>query len=431
MQDIEAVGARQGEHGKFNLFELYGNYVLHKHSETYVFREWHTFRQGADLLEPNEVTEHLVDWLKQNYDAVSFEPGHSVRDDNKGLMSNPVYHERLTPAQLVQAVQGEYQVSVRVGEDSGFLSAIDLIALYRDRKSGREWCDFERWGDELVEINQQQAWLSWQHAAYLCESTTEKERIRKKMDVLGIVVPAVAIVIVSYNARRLMQECIESIRRHCGVDEYSIIVVDNASTDGVCEYLKEQSDIRVQMNDENTGFPVACNQGIALAPEGEDIFFLNNDTRMTYNALYWLRMGLYSSHDTGASGGVSNYAGIGQRLELLLATAENYEAYGRIKNVQLPAPYEEAKILCGFAMLVRRECIDRYGGMDEAFSPGYYEDTDLSLRLRQKGYRLKICRNSFIYHAGGLNFKKRPDLDEINDRNLLYLAQKWGTDFMD
>ena len=78
-------------------------------------------------------------------------------------------------------------------------------------------------------------------------------------------------------------------------------------------------------------------------------------------------------------------------------------------------------------MLVRREFIDANGGMDEAFSPGYYEDTDLSLRLRKEGYRLRICKNSFIYHAGGSSFKKRPDLDAINERNLAYLAQKWGT----
>ena len=421
------IEQERGAWGAFDLFEMYGTYVLQKHPEAYAYREWSVFRQGADLLEPEEVTEDLLKWLARDYDAVSFEPGHSVREDNRGLMANPAYHAKLTPKQLVQAIQGEYREKAPIG---GLLSAADVLALYRRWEREPEWRIYERIGDERTETNPQQAWLSWQHAAYLCADAAEKKRILDKMKALEITVPPTAIVIVSYNSRGMMQECIESIRRHSGAEEYRIIVVDNASTDGVKDYLQMQKDIRLQCNEENAGFPVACNQGIQKAEAGEDIFFLNNDTRMTKHALYWLRMGLYASADTGAVGAVSNYAGTGQMLELLLATAENYEAYGKIKNVPLAEPYVEAKILCGFAMLVRRDFIDCFGGMDEAFSPGYYEDTDLSLRLRQQGYRLRICRNSFIYHAGGLNFKKRPDLDEINDRNLIYLASKWGTDFM-
>ena len=428
---LKSVKSEHGLSGGFDFFEMYGTYILQKYPEAYVYREWSVLRQGADLLDPEEMTDALLTWLGRQYDAVSFEVGHSVREDNHGLITDPTYQARLTPKQLIQAIQGEYKDNTAViGMEEGLLSAADVMALYRQKNREAEWCQYERIGDERIETNPQQAWLSWQHAAFLCDDDVEKKRICVKMQTLDIRVPPAAIVIVSYNSKPMMQECIESIRRYSGKEEYSIIVIDNASTDGVRDYLRLQKDIRLQLNDENVGFPVACNQGISLAATGEDILFLNNDTRMTHNALYWLRMGLYETADTGAVGAVSNYAGTGQMLELLLATAENYEAYGRIKNIALAEPYDEAKILCGFAMLVRRKFIDQFGGMDEAFTPGYYEDTDLSLRLRQQGYKLRICKNSFIYHAGGLNFKKRPDLEEINDRNLLYLAQKWETDFM-
>ncbi len=422
----------QEELGRFDLFEMYGSYVLWKYPKEYVYREWHTFRQGADLLEPEEVTDDLLTWLGKDYDAVSFEPGHHVREDNRGLLSNTDYQKKLTPRQMVQAIQGEYKeesfADKFFGERIFTADEIKNIAGYAIEDE--EWKLFERIGDERKDYNIDQAWLSWQHAAFLCDDENERKRLRLKMEEAGIMVPPVGIVIVSYNSFQMMRECIESIRRHCGEDEYDLIIVDNASTDGVTEYLKSQEDIRLLLNNDNKGFPVACNQGISISPQEDDIFFLNNDTRMTHNALYWLRMGLYESSDTGAAGCVSNYAGIGQMIDLLLATGENYEAYGKIKNKPIPEPYDDAKILCGFAMLVKRECIDRLGGMDEEFSPGYYEDTDLSLRLRKNGYKLRICKNSYIYHAGGLNFKKRPDLEEINDRNLLYLAEKWGTDFM-
>ena len=101
-----------------------------------------------------------------------------------------------------------------------------------------------------------------------------------------------AIIIISYNACSFMQENIESIRKTVA-DNYRIIVVDNASTDGVSEWLKSQedeySDISVIYNNTNAGFPAACNQGVGLTigTEWEDanIFLLNNDTRLCENSI--------------------------------------------------------------------------------------------------------------------------------------------------
>ena len=413
-----------------NMYEYYGTYVLMHSPAEYRIRAWKMFRPGADLFVPQDMTDQDLEWLGNEYDSIYFEAGHDVREDNKGLFDNPAYRARLTAMQMLNAVQGEYQEKAYADEE---LKTDRLINGFKIRKATDipEYKIYERIGDRKNGSNKEQAWLSWQHAKYLCEDQSEKERINNKMQELGVTVPKVSIVIASYNSSVMMRECLDSIRKNCNPDTYSIIIVDNASTDGVREYLQEQKDIILICNNENMGFPKACNQGIEAAPGGEDIFFLNNDVQMTRNALYWVRMGLYESGDTGASGCISNYAGIGQMRELLLANEENYCVYGGRLNTPVSDPYDEAKILCGFAMLVKRECIDNLGGMDEAFSPGYYEDTDLSLRLRANGYRLRICKNSFIYHAGGKSFKKRPDLDAINDRNLLYLAQKWGTDFMD
>ncbi|MCR5128458.1 MAG: glycosyltransferase family 2 protein [Lachnospiraceae bacterium] len=414
----------------FDIYEIYGNYVLWKEKESYSIREWKVFRTGADLFDPVTICERDLKWLGNDFDSISFEKGHTVREDNRGLFDNPAYQSRLTAKQMLQAVQGEYQEEL--SQKGISLTAEDLIMehMLRRKTTLPEYLEYERIGDRRREQNPQQAWLSWQQAEFLCSDPEEKDRIHAKREQLAVSVPKTAIIIVSYNAAVMMRECLDSIRKHCNPETYTIIVADNASADGVRDYLQRQKDIIAVFNDENKGFPAACNQGIAEAPEGEDIFFLNNDTQMTHNALYWLRMGLYETEDTGAAGCISNYAGIGQMRELLLASPENYCAYGRKLNIPMADPYEDAKILCGFAMLVKRECIDQYGGMDEAFSPGYYEDTDLSLRLRSHGYRLRICNNSFIYHAGGKNFKQRPDLEEINDRNLLYLAGRWGTDFM-
>ena len=66
--------------------------------------------------------------------------------------------------------------------------------------------------------------------------------------------------------------------------------------------------------------------------------------------------------------------------------------------------------------------------MDEKLSPGYYDDDDISFQLINKGYLLKVCHNSFIYHAGSQSFKKM-DLNKVHNiyaKNRKYLTQKWG-----
>ena len=411
----------------FSPYTLYGYYMMMMHSDACLLRNWNCFCLDGDLMDAARFSGQDAKWLGEEFDSARFVRGHVIREDKRELFENEDYRKKLGPSRMLHAIQGNAAESEPRAE---VLEVNEALLKYENHDVKEEYQVYEEIGDRLQQENSEQAWLSWQHARFLCRDQKEKERLGKKMQSLGMSISPVAIVIVSFNARKQMRECVESIRRHCGEDEYELIVIDNDSNDGVREYLKKQRDITLICNEKNEGFPKACNQGIAVAKEGEDIFFLNNDTRMTHNALYWLRMGLYASEDTGGAGSVSNYAGIGQKIEMLLPEPEKYMVYARKVNIPMENPYTDAKILCGFAMLVRRKIIDRYGGMDEAFTPGYYEDTDLSLRIRSKGYRLRICNNSFIYHAGGLSFGKRTDLDNFTDRNLVLLASRWGTDFM-
>ena len=118
-----------------------------------------------------------------------------------------------------------------------------------------------------------------------------------------------------------MKECVKSIRETVERDTYKIVVVDNASTDGVAEWLETQEDILLIRNKTNMGFGPACNQAVAATIgteyENSDVFLLNNDTRLSYNSLHNLRSALYSSNDIGAVDSVSNYAGNRQQIDLM------------------------------------------------------------------------------------------------------------------
>ena len=242
------------------------------------------------------------------------------------------------------------------------------------------------------------------------------------------------IAIVSYNAKRYMQECIQSIRDKLDPGSYCISVVDNASTDGICSWLEAQDDILLTKNKSNVGFGPACNQAVFASVgtdfEDADVFLLNNDTVMTSTALPRMIDALYSSDDIGAVGAMANYAGNRQQLDVSFSSTEEYIAFGESLN----APIEDSRIektrLNGFAMLVRRNVWNDIGGFDDDFAPGYYEDDALSIEILKRGYRLILERNSFIYHVGSASFVKTGTNRLSYEHHDLFI-RKYGFDILD
>lgn len=289
-------------------------------------------------------------------------------------------------------------------------------------------------GSYYLEVNPYQAFLCFENAEYYCGQEEDLELIleeKQRLSDAGFSVPPLSIIILSYNAREEMSICLDSIRQYGGAPgSHEVIVIDNASTDGVVEMLKSRKDIRLFCNAENVGFPAGCNQGIKMADPYNDIFLLNNDTVLAPNSVFWLRMGLYESDFVGGTGSVTNYASNGQIIEEAFGTAEEYLQYAVRHNIPMRDPYEKKLCLTGFAFLIKRTALDNVGLLDERFSPGNYEDDDLSYRLLQAGYQLLLCRNSFIYHFGSRGFAK----DMTQYRNLLQtnaakFKAKWGIDY--
>lgn len=284
-------------------------------------------------------------------------------------------------------------------------------------------------GDYYAGQNLQQAYLCYENAHFYCDVEEDRTQIREILDNLenqGIFVPKAAIVILSYNLLDMTRDCIESIRKTTPDSAREIIVVDNASKDNSVAWLKQQKDIKLLCNKENCGFPMGCNQGIRMAEKESDILLLNNDTIMTENALFWLRMGLYENDLVGSCGSVSNYVSNGQVVIENGKTEEEYGAFARKNNVPMEAPYVNKANLVGFALLLKRTVLEKTGYLDERFSPGNFEDNDICLRIILGGYRNVLCKNSFIIHWGSKSFGKIPEkysnILEINEKKFF---EKW------
>lgn len=281
--------------------------------------------------------------------------------------------------------------------------------------------------------NLNQAYLCLETAELYCNVEEDREciiRCKNELKKYGEVdVQPVSIVIVSYNCKQMMIDCINSIRANNLCSSYQMIVVDNASNDGIVEWLRQQPDIMLIENEENKGFAAASNQGVRASESANDILFLNNDTLITPNAIFWLRMGLYENDRIGAAGSVSNFVGNGQHITEVFNTVGEYIRYGEENNVPQKNPYEKKIWLSGFALLMKRKALNKIGLFDETYGKGYYEDNDIGIRLQYAGYQCLLCRNSFIFHYGSQGFGKNVNLHEVlmhNNREKFWT--KWGFD---
>ncbi|MES5954431.1 glycosyltransferase [Bacillus fungorum] len=235
-----------------------------------------------------------------------------------------------------------------------------------------------------------------------------------------------SIIILTHNQLKYTKECIDSIRKYTDQQEYELIVVDNASTDGTVQWLQQQQDILIIENAENMGFPKGCNQGIREA-KGENILLLNNDVVVTKNWLKNLLNCLYAEKDTAAVGPVTNSASYYSAIPTFYTNIQEMQEFASGFNQSNREKWEERMKLIGFCMLIKKTVLDEIGLLDERFTPGNYEDDDISLRIYEKGYKLFLCKDTFIHHYGSTSWKE----DNINfsivlNKNSKKFYEKWG-----
>lgn len=238
-----------------------------------------------------------------------------------------------------------------------------------------------------------------------------------------------SIIILTYNKLEYTKACIDSIRTYTRKGTYEIIVVDNNSSDGTQQWLSKQQDIITIYNQDNVGFPKGCNQGIEVAT-GDTILLLNNDTVVTNHWLDNLIAALYSSKDIGAVGPVTNNCSYYQAISVPYTNSlDEMHEFAKEYNVQNSLLWEQRIKLVGYCMLIKKEVIDEIGLLDEQFTPGNFEDDDYSYRILQAGYRMILCKDTFIHHFGSVSFgEQRERYTNLLNKNAMKFKEKWGFD---
>lgn len=215
--------------------------------------------------------------------------------------------------------------------------------------------------------------------------------------------PEVSILIPAYNKFELTYHCIASILLAYNKTSYEVILADDCSTDETQRAEKIIGNLVISRNVENLRFLKSCNKASELA-KGDFIVFLNNDTEVKS---YWIDelVGQYKSNqNVGLTGSkLINLDGTLQEAGgIVWSTGEPWNA-GRDGNPFDPAwnYTRQVDYVTGAAMCIAKQVWEEVGKFSEEYAPCYYEDTDLSFKVRNAGYRVLYVPHSEVIHFEG------------------------------
>jgi GT2 family glycosyltransferase len=223
--------------------------------------------------------------------------------------------------------------------------------------------------------------------------------------------PTVAVVIPSWNSAELLPRCLDSL---AGEGEVELIVVDNGSTDGTVEHLRERwPAVEVVALAENAGFAAGVNRGLERA-RGEFVALVNNDIELDPDFLRELEAGL--ARDPGAASAASKMLRFDDRT-VIDATGDTLRwsgvalqrGQGERDEGQYDRP-ERVFSACAGAALYRRSAFDAVGMFDEAFF-AYLEDVDWGFRAQLAGFGCAYVPTAIAYHVGSATTRRegKPD----------------------
>ncbi|MDL2262212.1 glycosyltransferase family 2 protein [Bacteroidales bacterium OttesenSCG-928-I21] len=231
-----------------------------------------------------------------------------------------------------------------------------------------------------------------------------------------------SVVIVNYNVKYFLEQCLDSVVESAKNVETEIFVVDNNSVDGSCAMIKTKfPQIKLIENKKNYGFSYANNQAIKQA-SGEYILLLNPDTVIEEKTLKCVCDFMEQHSDAGGLG-VKMIDGKGRFLPeskrgLPTPSVAFYKIFGLSKIFPRSKKFGQyhltyldkdqthvVDVLSGAFMLLRKKTLDKIGLLDEEFFM-YGEDIDLSYRITLAGYKNYYYPETTIIHYKGESTKK-------------------------
>jgi len=228
--------------------------------------------------------------------------------------------------------------------------------------------------------------------------------------------PDISVIILSYNVKDLMKECLNSLSNEISDMNTEVVVVENGSSDGSGEFItREFPWVKLVKTQVNLGFGGGNNLGMKYA-KGRYIVLLNSDAFLHKGALHIALKKMEQNPHVGLSGGklvgsdgslqpsARMFPSIINHFLCLSGLAERYREskfFGRADRTwESPEKPGDVDWIPGAFSIIRQDVLEKVGTFDESFYL-YYEEVDLCHRIKDAGYSINYWPNIVITHIGG------------------------------
>ncbi|MFQ5957199.1 MAG: glycosyltransferase family 2 protein [Candidatus Brocadiales bacterium] len=233
-----------------------------------------------------------------------------------------------------------------------------------------------------------------------------------------------SVVIVNWNTRGLLKDCLESLYRTVKNPSFSVYVVDNGSIDGSVEMIEEKfPEVRLIRNKENRGFAPANNQ-VLSGIHTPYVFLLNTDTVLLEGTVEGMVSFLnthpdvaivapqFLNRDGSKQNTFDNFPSLSTELMnkslLRLCFPTRYPS----KRMDYKEPLEVESVLCA-GVILRQDAFREAGFFDEDYFL-YLDDSDICFRLKKAGWRCFYLPYLEMYHFGGGGTKEKSRTERAN-----------------
>ena len=209
--------------------------------------------------------------------------------------------------------------------------------------------------------------------------------------------PEILTIVVTYNAMKWLDRCLGSLRE--SEVPTDVIVIDNGSVDGTCEYIAgNYPDVLLTRSEENLGFGKANNVGFRYALEHQYryVYLMNQDAWVYKDTLSVLTSAMDSDSSIGILSPMQMTAS-GDRPDMRFEKKCPAEALEDISGPVASGKVYETKFVMAAHWMISRECLQKVGGFSPAF-PHYGEDDNFIHRARLKGYRICVHSGAKAVH---------------------------------
>lgn len=245
--------------------------------------------------------------------------------------------------------------------------------------------------------------------------------------------PDVSVIIVSYNVRDHLRRCLESLFALYEARMAEVFVIDNASTDGSEQVVREQFPwVTLVPHAWNLGFASGVNQGLVRA-QGAFILLLNPDTVLCPDTVERFVAFMRAHPDCGIVGGQllnpdhspqESFRTFPTPVSSIAESLFLTRLWGRLRRPERPCAVD---VVVGACLMARREMVQEIGFLDEQFFL-YFEEIDWCRRARQQGWGVYTLPDAPVIHGLGRSTEARPDeaFVELSRSRALYMQKHFS-----